>query len=99
LASRKKGYVYDVTTAISLNLLLEITAQFDDLAERYSEELLAERGVQADVKPQDDKNHDVSAICVSICSFIQRQGFSVSRGEFSCDFWMKKILTFCVRLL
>ena len=70
-----------MTTSASLNLLLEITAQFDDLAKRYSEELAEER-VRAEVELQDD--HDVSATCVSICSFMQSQGFSVFRGEFSC---------------
>ena len=80
---------------VSLNFLLEITAQFDDLAERYSAELAEER-VGADVKPQDDENHDIPAMCVSICSFMQSQGFSVFRGEFSCGFEMKEILYFSV---
>jgi len=74
-----------VTTTFLLNFLLEITAQFDDLAKRYSEEL-AEKKVRAGVEPQDDNNHDVSAICLSICSFMQSQGFSVFRDEFSCGF-------------
>ena len=76
-----------MTTTVSLIFFLEITAQFDDLAKRYSEEL-AEKRVRADVQvePQDDKNHDVSAICVSICSFMQSQGFSLHRGEFSYGF-------------
>ena len=73
-----------MTTTISLNFLLEITAQFDDLAKRYSEEL-AEKRVRADVEPQ-DKDHDVSAICAGICSFMQRQGFSVFRGKLPAGF-------------
>ena len=73
-----------MTTTVSLNFLLEITAHLDDLAKRYTEELAEGRVVQADVEPQDDKNHDVSAICLSITSFMQRQGFSVLRREFCC---------------
>ena len=73
-----------MTTTVSLNLLLKITAQFDELAKRYSEEF-AKKRVRADVEPQ-DKNQDVSAICVSICSFMQSQGFSVFGGEFPAGF-------------
>ena len=73
-----------MTSSFSLNLLFEITAHLDDLAKRYSEEL-AERRVQAGIEPRNDKNHDVSAICLSICSFMHRQGFSVLRCEF-CGF-------------
>ena len=73
-----------MTTTVSLKSLLEITAQFDDLAKRCSEEL-AEKRVRADVEPR-DKNHDVSAICVSICSFMRSQGFSVFGGEFPAVF-------------
>jgi hypothetical protein len=87
-----------VTTTVSLNFLLKITAQFDDLAKRYSEEL-AEKRVLADVGLQ-DKNHDVSALCVSICSFMQSQGFSVFGGEFPAVFTSeRKSLLFCDRFL
>ena len=82
-----------MTTTVSLNLLLEITAQFDDLAKRYSEEL-AEKRVRGEVEPQDDKNHDVSAICLSISSFMQSQGFSMFQGELSYGFFRKKNFIF-----
>ena len=75
--SRKNGYVYDMVTTSSLNWLLEITAQFDDLAMKCSEELI-EKKVQ--LEPQ-DKNYDVPAICRGICSFMQSRGFSVLRGR------------------
>ena len=60
--------------AVLLNLLLEITAQFDDLALRCSQEL-AEKRIRAQ-----DKNDDIPAICMGICLFMQSQGFSLFRG-------------------
>ena len=68
-----------MATSPSLNLLLEITAQFDALAARCSKELIEKR-VLSDVDLQ-DRNDDVPAICMNICSFMQSQGFSVFRGE------------------
>jgi uncharacterized protein YcbX len=79
LDNRKKGYVYDITTAMSLNLHLEITAQLDELASRCSEEL-AQKRVRANVEPQDN-NDDIPAICMGICSFMKSQGFSMFRGK------------------
>lgn len=66
-----------MATTASLNLVLEITAQFDDLATRCSEELV-EKGLR--LEPQ-AKNDDVPAICIGICSFMQSQGFSTFRGK------------------
>ena len=68
-----------MATTVSLNLLLKITAQLDNLASRCSQEL-AEKRVRANVDPQ-DKNDDVPAICMGICSFMQSQGFSVFQGR------------------
>jgi len=61
----------------SLNLLLEITAQFDDLATRCSEQLIQKR-VRLESQ---EYNNDVPAICIGICTFMQSQGFSTFRGE------------------
>lgn len=64
-------------TTASLNLLLEITAQFDDLATGCLKELVV-KGIG--LEPQ-DKNYDISTICKGICSFMRSQGFSPFRGE------------------
>ena len=78
-----------MATCHSLNLFLEITAQFDDLASRCSEDL-AEKRVRANV----EQNDDIPAICMDICLFMQRQGFSMFLGGSPATCKRKEIFTF-----